>query len=188
MLNLIVIIMISIIHIVTTMLTMLAGGSQDEQLHNQRTLAKQRLQRDALSQEEQAHYPGTLCDAIENSADFRWSLINQHFIQLSTMALILQFLFFLLLWFPNPGEQSSFDNKARVLYAPAWHRQGPHQCQHHHHRHHHHQHHHHHHHHHHHQQQDYTAITAVVVVLGLFSFSCISLTLFRVYRFKVIFP
>ena len=53
------------------MLTMLAGGSQDEQLHNQRTLAKQRLQRDALSQEEQAHYPGTLCDAIENSADFR---------------------------------------------------------------------------------------------------------------------
>ena len=55
----------------STMLTMLAGGSQDEQLHNQRTLAKQRLQRDALSQEEQAHYPGTLCDAIENSADFR---------------------------------------------------------------------------------------------------------------------
>ena len=52
------------------MLTMLAGGSQDEQLHNQRTLAKQRLQRDALSQEEQAYYPGTLCDAIENSADF----------------------------------------------------------------------------------------------------------------------
>ena len=70
MLNLIVIIMISIIHIVTTMLTMLAGGSQDEQLHNQRALAKQRLQRDALSQEEQAYYPGTLCDAVENSADF----------------------------------------------------------------------------------------------------------------------
>jgi len=35
--------------------------------------------------------------------------------------------------------------------------------------------------------KDYTAITAVVVVLGLFSFSCISLTLFRVYRFKAIF-
>ena len=48
------------VHIVTTMLTILAGGSQDEQLHNQRTLAKQRLQRDALSQEEQAYYPGTL--------------------------------------------------------------------------------------------------------------------------------
>ena len=70
MLNLIVIIMISIIHIVTTMLTMLAGGSQDEQLHNQRTLAKQRLQRDALPKEEQAYYPGTLYDAIKNSADF----------------------------------------------------------------------------------------------------------------------
>jgi len=35
--------------------------------------------------------------------------------------------------------------------------------------------------------KDYTAITAVVVVLGLFSFSCLSLTLFRVYRFKAIF-
>lgn len=35
--------------------------------------------------------------------------------------------------------------------------------------------------------KDYTAITAVVVVLGLFSVSCISLTLFRVYRFKAIF-
>ena len=182
MLNLIVIIMISIIHIVTTMLTMLAGGSQDEQLHNQRTLAKQRLQRDALPKEEQAYYPGTLYDAIKNSADFWWSLINQHFIHLSTMVLISQFCFCFFAFvttFPNPGEQSSFDNKARVLYAPAWHRQGPHQSQHYH---------RHHQHHHHHQQQDYTAITAVVVVLGLFSFSCISLTLFRVYRFKVIFP
>ena len=127
-----------------------------------------------------------LYDAIENSADFWWSLINQHFIQLSIIALTLQFccFFAFVTTFANPGEQSSFDNKARVLYAPAWHRQGPHQSQHHHHHHHHHPRHHHHHHHH---QQDYTAITAVVVVLGLFSFSCISLTLFRVYRFKVIF-
>ena len=61
---------ITIVHIVTTMLTMLAGGSQDEQLHNQRTLAEQRLQRDALPKEEQAYYPGTLYDAIKNSADF----------------------------------------------------------------------------------------------------------------------
>jgi hypothetical protein len=32
---------------------------------------------------------------------------------------------------------------------------------------------------------DYTAITAVVVVLGVFTASCLALTLFRVYRFKV---
>lgn len=35
--------------------------------------------------------------------------------------------------------------------------------------------------------KDYTAMTAVVVVLGLFTISCLSLTLFRVYRFKAIF-